>query len=84
MWFTFITARLFHSLSFQPRLAATLLRSCSAVNSPTRRVGLAPTFKPASLAQALFAPVRIPFPLAVEILFVLFPNNTAQYGHSTG
>src|SRR5207247_1722920 len=28
---------------------------------PTRRVGLAPTFKPASLAQALFAPVQIPF-----------------------
>ncbi len=58
MWFTFVTARLFISPSFQPRLAATLLRSCSAVNSPTRRVGLAPTFKPASLAQALFAPVK--------------------------
>ena len=51
MWFTFVTARLFIFLSFQPRLAATLLRLCSAVNSPTRRVGLAPTFKPASLAQ---------------------------------
>jgi hypothetical protein len=51
MWFTFVTARRFIFLSFQPRLAATLLRSCSAVNSPTRRVGLAPTFKPASLAQ---------------------------------
>ena len=58
MWFTFVTARLFISPSFQPRLAATLLRSCSAVNSPTRRVGLAPTFKPASLAQAPFAPVK--------------------------
>jgi len=58
MWFTFVTARLFIFLSFQPRLAATLLRSCSVVNSPTRRVGLAPTFKPASLAQALFAPVE--------------------------
>ena len=58
MWFTFVTARLFIFLSFQPRLAATLLRSCSAVNSPIRRVGLAPTFKPASLAQALFAPVH--------------------------
>ena len=70
MWFTFVTARLFISPSFQPRLAATLLRSCSAVNSPTRRVGLAPTFKPASLAQALFAPVRIPFPLAGTPSFV--------------
>jgi len=58
MWFTFVTARLFISPSFQPRLAATLLRSCSAVNSPIRRVGLAPTFKPASLAQALFPPVQ--------------------------
>jgi hypothetical protein len=59
MWFIFITARLFISLSFQPRLAATLLRSCSAVNSPIRRVGLAPTFKPASLAQALLSPVQL-------------------------
>ncbi len=33
MWFTFVTARLFISLSFQPRLAATLLRLCSVVNS---------------------------------------------------
>ena len=56
MWFIFITARLFLFLSFQPRLAATLLRSCSVVNSPIRRVGLAPTPKPASLAQALFPP----------------------------
>ena len=52
MWFTFVTARLFISLSFQPRLAATLLSSCSVVNSPIRRVGLAPTFRPVSLAQA--------------------------------
>src|SRR5207237_10758685 len=58
MWFSFITARLFIFLSFQPRLAATLLRSCSVVNSPTRRVGLAPTFMSASLAQALLPPVR--------------------------
>ena len=58
MWFTFVTARLFIFLSFQPRLAATLLRSCSVVNSPTRRVGLAPTFRPASLAQAPLPPVR--------------------------
>src|SRR6266850_4178509 len=58
MWFTFVTARLFIFLSFQPRLAATLLRSCSVVNSPTRRVGLAPTFRPASLAQALLPPVQ--------------------------
>src|SRR5205809_1873912 len=58
MWFTFVTARLFIFLSFQPRLAATLLRSCSVVNSPTRRVGLAPTFMSASLAQALFPPVK--------------------------
>ena len=56
MWFTFVTARLFISLSFQPRLAATLLRSCSVVNSPTRRVGLSPTFMSASLAQAPFPP----------------------------
>src|SRR5437667_12732098 len=59
MWFTFVTARLFHSLSIQPRLAATLLSSCSVANSPTRRVGLSPTLRPASLAQALFASVRI-------------------------
>jgi len=52
MWFTFVTARLFHSLSIQPRLAATLLSSCSVANSPTRRVGLSPTLRPASLAQA--------------------------------
>ena len=51
MWFTFVRARPFISLSFQPRLTTALLRSCSAVNNPTRRVGLAPTFKPASLAQ---------------------------------
>ena len=57
MWFIFITARLLISLSFQPRLAATLLRSCSVVNCPIRRVGLAPTPKPASLAQASFSPV---------------------------
>src|SRR5881397_3578548 len=57
MWFTFVTARLFHSLSIQPRLAATLLSSCSVANSPTRRVGLSPKLKPASLAQASFASV---------------------------
>ena len=60
MWFSFITARLFIFLSFQPRLAATLLRSCSAVNSQTRQVGLAPTFMSASLAQALLSPVQLP------------------------
>ena len=53
MWFIFITARLFISLSFQPRLAATLLRSCSVVNSLTRRAGLSPAFQPTSLAQPL-------------------------------
>jgi hypothetical protein len=53
MWFIFITARLFISLSFQPRLAATLLRSCSVVNSLTRRTGLSPAFQPTSLAQPL-------------------------------
>jgi hypothetical protein len=52
MWFTFVTARLFHSLSFQPRLAATLLSSCSVANSPTRRMGLSPTLRSVSLAQA--------------------------------
>ena len=51
MWFTFVTARLFISVSFQPRLAATLLTSCTVVNSPTQRVGLSPTFRPVSLAQ---------------------------------
>jgi hypothetical protein len=53
MWFIFITARLFISLSFQPRLAATLLRSCSVVNSLTRRTGLSPALQPTSLAQPL-------------------------------
>ena len=51
MWFTFVMAHLFIFLSFQPRLAAALLRSCSVVNSPTRRAGLSPAFQPASLAQ---------------------------------
>ena len=51
MWFIFITARLFIFLSFQPRLAATLLRSCSAVNNLIRRTGLSPAFQPTSLAQ---------------------------------
>lgn len=53
MWFIFITARLFISLSFQPRLAAALLRSCSVVNSLIRRAGLSPAFQPTSLAQRL-------------------------------
>ena len=53
MWFIFITARLFIFLSFQPRLAATLLRSCSAVNNLTRRKGFSPVFQPTSLAQRL-------------------------------
>jgi hypothetical protein len=53
MWFIFITARPFIFLSFQPRLAAALLRSCSVVNSPIRRAGLSPAFQPASLAQPL-------------------------------
>jgi hypothetical protein len=39
--------------SFQPRLAATLLRSCSVVNSPIRPAGLPPAIQPASLAQRL-------------------------------
>ncbi len=39
MWFTIVTARLFHSLSFQPRLAATLLSSCSVANNRIRRGG---------------------------------------------
>ncbi len=53
MWFTFVIARLFIFPSFQPRLAATLLRSCSVVNSLIRRVGLSPTLQPTSLAQPL-------------------------------
>jgi hypothetical protein len=51
MWFIFITARLLIFLSFQPRLAATLLRSCSVVNSLIRRAGLSPAFRSTSLAQ---------------------------------
>jgi hypothetical protein len=46
MWFIFITARLFISLNFRPRLAAALLRSCSVVNSLIRRAGLSPAFQP--------------------------------------
>jgi hypothetical protein len=46
-------AHLFIFLSFQPRLAATLLRSCSVVNNLTRRAGLSPAFQPTSLAQRL-------------------------------
>ena len=60
MWFTFVTARLFHSLSFQPRLAAALLSSCSVANSPIRRVGLSPTLRSASLAQTGCRPEHIP------------------------
>ena len=67
MWFTFVTARLFIFLSIQPRLAATLLRSCSAVNSPTRRVGLAPTCNPASLAQ----PSQVSAVEALNLLLVV-------------
>ena len=52
MWFTFVTARRFIFLRFQPRLAATLWRAISVVNSPIRRAGLAPACRPASLAQA--------------------------------
>ena len=51
MWFTFVMAHLFIFLSFQPRLAATLLGSCSVVNSLIRPAGLAPAIQPASLAQ---------------------------------
>ena len=53
MWFTVVMARLFIRLSFQPRLAATLLRLMSVVNSPIRRAGLSPAIQPASLAQPL-------------------------------
>ena len=53
MWFTFVMAHLFIFLSFQPRLAPTLLRSCSVVNNLIRRVGLSPTLQPTSLAQRL-------------------------------
>jgi hypothetical protein len=53
MWFIFITARLFIFLSFQPRLAAALLRSCSVVNNLIQRAGLSPAFQPTSLAQRL-------------------------------
>jgi hypothetical protein len=62
MWFIFITARLFIFLSFQPRLAATLLRSCSVVNSLIRRAGLSPAFQPTSLAQ----PLNQPRPLRIR------------------
>ena len=59
MWFTFVTARLLIFLSFQPRLTAALLRSCSVVNSPIRRAGLSPAFQPASLAQRLIGLERV-------------------------
>src|SRR5882724_2022685 len=63
MWFTFITARLFISVSFQPRLAATLLTLRSVANSPTQRVGLSPTFRSTSLAQH-------PCPSVVKTFFI--------------
>jgi len=53
MWIIFITARLLIFLSFQLRLAAALLRSCSVVNSLIRRAGLSPAFQSTSLAQRL-------------------------------
>ena len=55
MWFTFVMAHLFIFLSFQPRLAATLLRSCPVVNNLIRRMGLSPMFLPTSLAQPLIS-----------------------------
>ena len=58
MWITFVTARLLIFLSFQPRLVAALLRSCSVVNSLTRRAGLSPAFQPTSLAQPLIGKAR--------------------------
>ena len=63
MWFIFITARLLIFLSFQPRLAATLLRSCSVVNSLIRRAGLSPALCPASLAQRL---ICLDSPLTID------------------
>ena len=82
MWFTFVTARLFIFLSFQPRLAATLLRSCSAVNSPTRRVGLAPTFMSASLAQAPLPPVK-KFPVFNRKSKMPASRSAFHYGSAT-
>ena len=61
MWFTFVMAHLFIFLSFQPRLAATLLRSCSVVNNLIRRAGLSPAFQPTSLAQRLIQSDRAGF-----------------------
>src|SRR5437667_5378635 len=69
MWFTFVTARLFHSLSIQPHLTVALLSSCSVANSPTRRVGLAPTLRPASLAQALLPPVQFHWRFILDLRF---------------
>ena len=87
MWFIFITARLFIFLSFQPRLAATLLRLCSVVNNPTRRVGLSPTFRPTSLVQTPFPPVQLHGHglggMAIVISFFLgkyFSNLHKRYG----
>ena len=70
MWFTFVTAHLLIFLSFQPRLAATLLRSCSAVNSIIRQAGLSPTIQPASLAQRLIDldPVKLAMILPLPAL----------------
>ena len=79
MWFTFVTARLFHSLSFQPRLAATLLSSCSVANSLIRRVGLSPTFQSASLAQhpklsAIFDFFRVRFLMILPPMILPIPD----------
>src|SRR5438093_10578606 len=83
MWFTFVTARLFHSLSIQPHLTVALLSSCSVANSPTRRVGLSPTLRPASLAQASLPSVESSVErqifLASERPLVLAVKGTSQW-----
>src|SRR5215813_7609433 len=80
MWFTFVTARLFFFVSFQPRLAAVLLTSCSVVNSPTQRVGLSPTFRPVSLAQhsRRLAQIRVPFSLLFSVVFASLRFDPSQ------
>src|SRR5216117_2123078 len=87
MWFTFVTARLFHSLSFQPRLAATLLNSCSVANSQTRRMGFSPTLRSVSLAQTACQVVWepggaiLPATRFVALLFRFTCSSSCQSGH---
>ncbi len=86
MWFTFVTARLFSFPRFQPRLAAALWRLCSVVNSPTRRVGLAPTLRPASPALPSLFSVElsdegpVDFLILILLLILIVSLCSVRYG----